>query len=194
MTISMTTRIANLLGQIHVLKTQNLALKRHQQDKPSSSTHAVFMQAALAQAELAVQEGNHPFGAVLVFDGKIVLAARNSVHTDNNAMCHAESNLCSLACTSGSLSEQERERCVLYTSTEPCPMCCGAIYWTHIGKVVYGCPAKDLGTISGEELGIGCREFLSSGTLHEVEVEGPVMAEEAVNMHKHFWPSYNGPK
>ena len=58
-------------------------------------------------------------------------------------------------------------------------MCSGAIYWAGIGRVVYGCPAEVLGSISGEELAVGCREVLGSGVLRAVEVVGPVLGEEA---------------
>ena len=149
------------------------------------------MRAAIAAAHTAVEAGNHPFGAVLVLDNKVVLTGLNTVHTSHDVTCHAESNLCSLACQS--LSVEERKSATLYTSTEPCPMCSGAIYWTSIGKVVYACPAPLLGEISGEELNVpgGCRAILSSGVLHSVEVEGPVLEEEAAAMHRSFWPTYD---
>jgi tRNA(Arg) A34 adenosine deaminase TadA len=34
--------------------------------------------------------------------------------------------------------------CVLYTSSEPCPMCMGACYWARIDKIFYATTAKDV--------------------------------------------------
>ena len=94
---------------------------------PELQTHQLHMGAAIAMAQSSVTKGNHPFGAVLVLDGEIVCTAENTVHSDNDATCHAESNLCSIA--NKQLSVEQRKQATLYTSTEPCPMCSGAIYW-----------------------------------------------------------------
>jgi tRNA(Arg) A34 adenosine deaminase TadA len=69
-------------------------------------------------------------------------------------------------------------------------MCAGAIYWSGIGRVVYGCPAELLGDISGEELRVDCRVVLSSGILSSVEVVGPVLSDEAAAQHRAFWPTF----
>ncbi|QSE95801.1 hypothetical protein JWS13_43935 [Rhodococcus pseudokoreensis] len=37
----------------------------------------------------------------------------------------------------------------MYTSTEPCLMCAGAIYLSGIGRVVYALAAKDLASLPG---------------------------------------------
>ena len=152
--------------------------------------HETHMRAAIALAQSSVTKGNHPFGAVLVLDGEIVCEAENTVHSDHDPTRHAESNLCSIANTQ--LSVAQRKQATLYTSTEPCPMCSGAIYWSSIGKVVFACPAIVLGEISGEELAVPCRTILSSGILHSVEVVGPVLEEAAASMHREFWPTYTG--
>jgi tRNA(Arg) A34 adenosine deaminase TadA len=69
-------------------------------------------------------------------------------------------------------------------------MCSGAIYWAGIGRVVFGCPSKALGAISGEELDVDCRTVLGAGTLRAVEVVGPVLGEEAAAQHRAFWPGF----
>jgi tRNA(Arg) A34 adenosine deaminase TadA len=59
-----------------------------------------------------------------------------------------------------------------------------------LGRVVYGCPAEVLGQISGEELDVDCRQIMSAGALHSVEVVGPVLGEECANQHRDFWPRF----
>lgn len=146
------------------------------------------MRAALHEAAAAVLEGNHPFGAVLVLEGEVVLRGRNAVVAERDSTRHAEIVLASAAAKA--LKREELARCTMYTSTAPCPMCSGAIYWTGIGRVVYGCPAEVLGAISGEELAVDCRQILSAGTLHRVDVVGPVLGEEAATQHREFWPGF----
>ena len=61
---------------------------------------------------------------------------------------------------------------------------CSVHVRTGIGKVVFGCPAEVLGAISGEELDVDCRDVLSSGVLHAVDVVGPVCGEKAAAQHR----------
>ncbi len=82
----------------------------------------------------ARESGNHPFGAVLVLDGKIVLRAKNTVNTDRDPTAHAETNLMTKAIRN--LSPEEIRRSTLYTSCEPCDMCTGKIYWAGIRSVI----------------------------------------------------------
>ena len=90
---------------------------------------------AIDQARLARAAGNHPFGAVLAdADGTVVLSAQNTVVTDSDVTGHAESNLVRLASTT---LGRDLRGYALYTSTEPCAMCAGAIYWAGISKVVF---------------------------------------------------------
>jgi len=151
-------------------------------------TDAGCMAMALHEAQLAVEAGNHPFGAVLVADGEVVLRGQNTVVSENDPTRHAELGLVSTA--SRLLPRDLIARSTLVTSTAPCPMCAGAIYWSGIQRVVYGCPAETLGEISGEELATDCRDVLSSGRLRTVEVVGPVMGEEAAAQHRAFWPAF----
>jgi lactoylglutathione lyase len=148
------------------------------------------MRVALEEARAAAKAGNHPFGAVLVVDGEVVLKAQNTVMTDGDPTCHAETNLVRQA--SKSLQHSQLARATLVTSTEPCAMCSGAIYWAGMQRVVYGCSGRALGSISGEELDIACTQVLSSGKLHKVDVCGPVLEAECEALHQSFWPGWSG--
>jgi len=96
--------------------------------KHSDALDRQFMRAALMEAEAAVADGNHPFGAVLVLDGEVVLLGRNAVVTENDATRHAELVLASAA--GKMIPRAALSQATMYTSTAPCPMCSGAIYWT----------------------------------------------------------------
>jgi tRNA(Arg) A34 adenosine deaminase TadA len=122
--------------------------------------------------------------------GNCLLEAENTVVTEGDSTGHAETNL--MRAASHSLSDEIRSRCTIYASAEPCAMCAGAIYWANIGRVVFGLSQRELYAITGNEerhelaLRIPCREVFAHGG-HLVEVEGPVLMEEAVAVHDGFW-------
>jgi tRNA(Arg) A34 adenosine deaminase TadA/GNAT superfamily N-acetyltransferase len=132
----------------------------------------------------AMVHGNEPFGALLAKDGKIVLEAENSIYTAHDVTNHAETNLVRLAVQR--YDEAFLSGCVLYTSTEPCAMCSGAIYWSGIGAVVFACSEKRLSDYSGLALSVPCRSILHSGT-HEILVYGPMLQEDAAQVHAGYW-------
>lgn len=80
--------------------------------------------------------GNHPFGALLVdADGNVVLEAENTVVTERDCTGHTESNLMRMA--NARFNPEFLRRRTLYTSTEPCAICAGAIYWGNVRRVVF---------------------------------------------------------
>ncbi len=143
-----------------------------------------FMQKAIDLAAQARENGNHPFGALLVLDGEVVLTAVNTVNTDHDVTSHAELNLVSAA--TRQFSREALAKMTLYTSTEPCAMCTGAIYWAGIRAVVYGCPAETLGAMATGSFVVPCREIFARG-FEETAVTGPMMEETAVSVHDGFW-------
>lgn len=149
-----------------------------------------FLRFAIQKAKEAREDGNHPFGAILVDDkGNILLSAKNTVNTEHDATGHAETNLMRKAS-----KEYDREflrKCTIYTSTEPCAMCSGAIYWTGVSRVVYGLSEADLHKLTGANpdnmtMRLPCREVFAKGQ-EEVTVRGPLLENEATEVHKGFW-------
>jgi tRNA(Arg) A34 adenosine deaminase TadA len=149
-----------------------------------------FIRKALEVARRARQRGNHPFGAILVGpENEILLEAENTVVTDKDVTGHAETNL--IRSASQKYTPEYLESCTVYTSTEPCPMCAGAIYWSNVRCVVYGLSEERLYALVGDDttdavLRLGCREVFERG-IRLIEVIGPVLEEEAVKVHEGFW-------
>ncbi len=101
-----------------------------------------FMQEAARLALENVRAGlGGPFGAVIVKDGQIIARGANCVTRTNDPTAHAEVVAIREACRV--LGTFDLSGCEIYTSCEPCPMCLSAIYWARIGKIYYGCTAKD---------------------------------------------------
>jgi tRNA(Arg) A34 adenosine deaminase TadA len=148
-----------------------------------------FIRVAIDVARKARDKGNHPFGAVLVDEqGHILMEAENTVVTEKDCTGHAETNLMRQA--SRQYDGDFLARCTLYTSTEPCPMCAGAIFWGNVRRVVYGLSQEGLYEMAGEDaeevLYLPCRELLGKGQ-KPIEVIGPILEEEARKVHEGFW-------
>lgn len=146
-----------------------------------------FMRQAIALSQRAVERGNHPFGALLVRDGEVLLSAENTVHTEHDATHHAELNLVSAA--SRQFDAATLAESILYTSTEPCAMCAGAIVWANIGTVVYGCSAEKLGDLTTGTFVVPARE-LYARSLRHITVIGPVLEDEAYAVHEAYWRTH----
>jgi tRNA(Arg) A34 adenosine deaminase TadA len=148
-----------------------------------------FMRVAIEVAQTARDRGNHPFGAVLVDEqGHILLTAENTVVTEKDCTGHAETNLMRQA--SKEFDRDFLARCTLYASTEPCPMCTGAIFWGNVRRIVYGLSEEGLYELiapgSEKVLFLPCREILAKGR-KSIEVIGPVLEEESSRVHAGFW-------
>jgi len=135
-------------------------------------------------ASQAARKGNHPFGALLAKDGKVIQAAENSVETDGDSTRHAELNLISQALRE--LGPDIVQQSTLYSSTEPCVMCSGAIYWAQIPTVIFGCSAAGLRQRSAESFLVPCLSILSLGR-RPTRVVGPLLEEEGREIHQAFW-------
>ncbi len=149
-----------------------------------------LLRSAIRVAWLAREHGNHPFGAVLVDENEqFNLQAENTVTTEHDSTSHAETNLVRLA--TQHYSPEQLAHYTLYTSTEPCAMCAGAIHWSQIGRVVYALSEIDLYSIIGpspEHLLLPCREvFAHSQKLIEVIGPVPELDVEARAVHVNFW-------
>jgi len=90
-----------------------------------------------------------PFGAVVVQDGKIVAEGVNRVTASNDPTAHAEVVAIREACAK--LGSFTLKGCEIYTSCEPCPMCLGAIYWAHLGRIYFGNAAADASQIGFDD-------------------------------------------
>ena len=147
-----------------------------------------LLRTAIDIARGAREHGNHPFGALLADEqGNILLRAENTVVTAHDCTGHAETNLMREA--TKTFSPQRLADCTLYTSTEPCPMCAGAIFWGNVRRVVYALSEEGLYALTGDtpdKLLLSCREVFARGG-HPIEVIGPALEDEARKVHEGFW-------
>lgn len=95
-----------------------------------------FMRLALAEAEAAFDSDEVPVGAVIVARGQIIARGHNLCERLHDFTAHAEMQAFTAA--SEFLGGKHLDKCTLYVTLEPCPMCAGAAFWTRIGRIVYG--------------------------------------------------------
>jgi guanine deaminase len=100
-----------------------------------------FLLRAVEIALNGIKNGGGPFGAVITLNDKIISEANNKVVLSNDPTAHAE--VLAIRQAAFALNSHILDKCTLYSSCEPCPMCLGAIYWAGIKKVVYACDRND---------------------------------------------------
>ncbi len=147
-----------------------------------------FLREAIAQSMIAVRHGQYPYGAVLVHNNEIVLRRYNTVVQTKDMTAHAELALIREA--GKRFGEAFFAACTLYASCEPCVMCCGAIYWSGIPRLVYGCPTEKDAEISQLPYALPSRSLLAVRDGHHVDIRGPLLPDEAMKVIEDFWIAY----
>ena len=117
------------------------------------------------------------------------MEAMNAFGVEGDSTGHAERVLMTRA--SVAYGSDFLARCTMYANAEPCAMCAGAAYWAGIGRVVHGMSEKALKALIGPHpenltLDLPCRAVFAAGQ-REVEVIGPLLAEESARAHEGFW-------
>src|SRR5690348_15557283 len=111
-----------------------------------------LMDEAIRLAREGIESGGSPFGAVVAMNGEIVAAARNQALQSNDPTAHAE--IVAIREATSKLGRRHLADCVLYSSSEPCPMCLTACYWAQIPEVFYGASITDGAQIGLQDLAL----------------------------------------
>ncbi len=150
----------------------------------------MYLRRAIALADRARERGNRPFGALIVAaDGRVIAEASNANGESGDCTAHAELSAIRLA--SPLFDRAQLAGATLYSSAEPCVMCAGAIFWSAIGRVVYGIDAVRLRAFRGERLDqkdaeLSCRDVFGASS-HAIECIGPALVAEASASHEGAW-------
>lgn len=130
-------------------------------------TDEQYMQQALKEAQKAFDAGEVPVGAIIVMNDRIIARAHNQVELLNDSTAHSE--IMALTTAFNFLGSKYLPEATLYVTVEPCLMCCGALYWSKIGKIVYGADDEKNGykRIAGDKNPFHPKTELVSGILRE---------------------------
>ncbi len=136
-----------------------------------------FLRQAITLAHQARRQGGEPFGVVLVVDGAVAHQTWDRCVEFSDPTFHAELRVISEYC-------QAQRRMTLtgytlYASTEPCPMCAGAIHWARISRVVFSVSQAMLQQLSGGSPKPSCASTINTGA-EQSEIVGPLLPEEGL--------------
>lgn len=146
----------------------------------SATDDLAYMQMAMEEARLALEISEVPVGAVLVWEGKGVVArAHNTRESGKNALGHAELSAIDAACKA--LGGWRLHKATLYVTLEPCLMCTGAILSARIKRVVYGAPDPKAGGLGG------LCDLREVGFPHTPEVVAGICSDECRAMLDEFF-------
>ena len=134
-----------------------------------------YMKLALTEAQKAYDKGEIPIGAVIVCNGMTVARTHNLTETLNDVTAHAEMQ--AITAAAEHIGGKYLDDCTLYVTVEPCPMCAGALGWSHIGRIVYGADDEKK----------GYRKFAPDVLHPKTKVTSGVCAEEAAELMKNFF-------
>lgn len=105
-----------------------------------------YMRMALQQAREAFDQDEVPIGCVVVSNDRVIAKAHNLTETLNDVTAHAEMQ--AITSAANFLGGKYLQNCTLYVTLEPCVMCCGALSWSQISKVVIGARDAQRGFIN----------------------------------------------
>ncbi|MDR2511939.1 MAG: nucleoside deaminase [Bacteroidales bacterium] len=138
-------------------------------------TEQYYMAEAIKQAKIAFERDEVPVGAVVVCNGKIIARAYNQTENLNDVTAHAEIQAITMA--ADALGGKYLNKCELYVTLEPCPMCAAALHWAQLGKLVYAAQDSKRGF-----------SLFQPSLLHpKTEVVSGIAAEEATAMLRNFF-------
>jgi tRNA(adenine34) deaminase len=148
-------------------------------------TDEYFMQQAIKEAHKALEADEVPIGAIIVMQSKIIARGYNQVETLNDSTAHAE--IIALTSAFNFLGSKYLPGATLFVTIEPCTMCCGALYWSKIGRLVYGSPDPKHGGLSAY---LDSHFSQEKDPLHpKTEITSKVCAGECLQLMKHFFQS-----
>lgn len=144
-----------------------------------NKSHEYFMKQALMEANKALAADEIPIGAIVVMNEKIIGRGFNQVESLNDSTAHAE--IIALTSAFNFLGAKYLPEATIYVTIEPCTMCCGALYWSKIGSLVYGAPDIKHGGISLH--GLEKNHLLHPKTV----VVSNILANECASLMKDFF-------
>ncbi|WP_049971328.1 nucleoside deaminase [Haladaptatus cibarius] len=149
----------------------------------NSLDHEKYVQRAIALAREAGERGDGPYGSILVRNGEIIMEETNRENTDDDLALHPELTLARKAARE--LSPDVRKETVMYTSTEPCPMCAGGIAIASLGAVVYSVSGKRAAEEFGGAPGVPCDEIFERRAC-DIDVVGDILEDDGLALHREF--------
>ena len=140
-------------------------------------TDEQYMKQALKEAQRAFDEDEVPVGAIVVMNDRIIAKGYNQVEKLTDSTAHAE--IITLTAAFNFLGSKYLPDATLYVTVQPCLMCSGALYWSKIGRIVYG--AED------EKNGYKKVAGITSPFHPKTIIAGGILKDECAQLMKDFF-------
>jgi len=135
-----------------------------------------YMQQALKEAHLAFEKGEVPVGAVVVVNGQIIGRGHNQVELLKDPTAHAE--MIALTAAFQYIGAKYLPDATLYVTVEPCVMCAGALYWSKVGRIVWG----------ADDVKNGHRRITQQSPFHpKTDILSGILQEPCARLMKEFF-------
>jgi tRNA(Arg) A34 adenosine deaminase TadA len=152
--------------------------------EPITADDERYIERACELARGAGDRGDGPYGSLLVVDGEVVFEESNRERTDDDIALHPELTLARRAASE--LAPEAVQEAVLYTSTEPCPMCASGIAYAGLDAVVYSVSGERMAELRGSDTGGIPSEEVFDRLGADVDVVGPVLETAGVAVHEEY--------
>ena len=146
-------------------------------DMPATEEDVKYMRLAIAEAA----QGDYPFGAVIIRDGKVLAKGRNLTTQERDPTGHGE--MVAIRRFLAEYGPEELKGTTLYTSGEPCAMCMGAIIWCGVGRLVFAASVEQVLTKT-IQIGVPSAEIADKSAFATIDLTGGVLDKEALALFK----------
>jgi tRNA(adenine34) deaminase len=169
--------LAEFIGRerIFLLSLRQLTQNKMNQEENQLQKDERFMRLALAEARQALEKGEVPIGAVVVCGDRVVARAHNLTETLCDVTAHAEMQAITMA--ANQLGGKYLTDCTLYVTVEPCVMCAGALGWSQMPRIVFGCADEKR----------GYQQFAPRALHPRATITGGVLEDECRQLMQHFF-------
>jgi tRNA(adenine34) deaminase len=158
----------------------NMAEREAERAAAVATTDELWMEEALRCAQRALEGGEVPVGAVVVYDGRIVGRGWNQNITDSDPTAHAE--VIALREAGANLGNHRLGACDLFATIEPCAMCAGALVHARVRRLIYGADDPKAGAVHSV-----IQVLNHPGLNHKVEICGGVLAGKCAEILQEFF-------
>ena len=142
--------------------------------------HSIWMKQALIQAQKAFEAEEIPIGAIVVHNGKIIGRGYNQREQLNDPTAHAE--IIAITAAANTIGDWRLNKCSLYVTKEPCPMCAGAIINSRLEMVIFGTYDEETGCCGSLYQLCGDPRFKT-----KVAVKGGILEKESLSLIQDFF-------
>lgn len=145
--------------------------------------HNEYMRLAIEKTREGILKGQTPFGCCIVKNNEVISCEHNTVWQNTDITAHAEITAIRKACKK--LDTIDLSGCVLYSTTEPCPMCFSAIHWAKIDTIYFGASIDDAANAGFNELHISNETMIIEGKSN-IKIYPNILKDECISLFKEW--------